>query len=227
MLNYTAEEFSSFVLLMGQAAEITAGGKPMSKGAAQLMYSLLRGDLTHEQVVTGIKAHINSTGGRFMPTPADIRRHTNGTDEERGQLAWRFFKAKLERYGFYDSVRFPHPAYHYAVEQLGGWRRIGEEWHSLTDKEIEFRGKDFIKLYLIGERVASWYAEHGKVRVRPYLAGFHEIDSAAKDFTKAIPEIIDVTTGNKVDRRELPHIFTERALRDTASADIRIGEGTN
>lgn len=210
MANYSAVEFAEFAALMGQAAEITAGGKPMSKGAAQMMYNQLRQDLSHEQVKTGIMAHLNSTGGRFMPTIADIRKHVGGTEEERGLLAWQLFKKAFERWGFYDSVRFPHPAFHYAIEQLGGWVRIGKEWHDLTEKEMEFRGKDFIRLYMIGERVASWSNVNGRVRVNPYLAGFYEADNASKGFTQEIPPVVNVTNGERIDIKQLPGVITEQ-----------------
>lgn len=210
MSSFSAAEFADFAKKMGQASEITAAGKPMSRGAAELMYGLLRQDLSHEQVSAGITGHLNSTGGRFMPTIADIRKQVGGTEEERGLLAWRFFRRIFERWSLYDSVKFPHPAYHYAIEQLGGWTRIGREWHDFTEKEMEFRSKDFIRLYLVGERVASWHTEDGKVRVRPYLAGSIELENISRGFVHyAIPDVIDVATGKKIERRELPSVFTE------------------
>lgn len=225
MINFLASECAGFVKLMGQAAEITAAGRPISKDAAQTMYGLLRQDLSHEQICAGIKKHLNSTGGRFMPTIADIRKQVGGTEEERGLLAWRFFLRVFGRWDFYESVRFPHPAYHYAIEQLGGWTRIGKEWHDLTEKEMEFRGKDFMRLYLIGERVASWHTEEGKVRVRPYLAGFHEIHNISRGFEHhAIPDVINVENGQKIERRELPSVFTE-ALQGGAEQIGVLGNG--
>lgn len=199
-------EFLEFAKLMAFAAEMTAGGKVMSEGAGRLMFTLLREDLTLDEIKTGILAHLKSSNGRFMPTIADIRGQAKGTEDERGQLAWRFFRKTLENHGYYDSVRFPHPAYHYAIEQLGGWTRIGQEWHSLSEKELEFRGKDFIRLYLVGERIASWRAEHGKVKVQPYLAGFFEMDNMAKKLVQAIPPVIDAVTGNEMDRQELENL---------------------
>lgn len=211
---FSERELADFVDMMSCAAEMTAGGKPMSEGAARLMFTLLREDLTLDEIKAGILAHLKTSNGRFMPTIADIRSQAKGTEDERGQLAWRFFKKSFECYGFYDSVKFPNPAYHYAIEQLGGWTRIGKEWHDLTEKEIEFRAKDFIRLYLIGERVASWYAEHGKVKVSPYMAGFFELDNTDKNFTRSIPEVIDAETGKQIDRGELLNAFSSHALND-------------
>lgn len=209
---FSKKELADFVAMMSYAAEMTAGGKPMSEGAARLMYGLLREDLTQDEIKAGILAHLKTSNGRFMPTIADIRKLAKGSDDERGLLAWRFMKQAYERYGFYDSVRFPNPAYHYAIEQLGGWARVGKDWHELTEKEMEFRSKDFIRLYLVGERVASFYSQNGKVRVRPYLAGNIEIENHARGYADKLPEVIDVETGRKVDRKELPNIFLEHVI---------------
>jgi hypothetical protein len=136
---------------------------------------------------------------KFFPTPADITRLIEGSPEERSLAAWRLFLRAVGRYGYYDSVRFPDPAYHYAIGQLGGWERLCEELHSLTDREIQFRAKDWRQLYETGLRVASWDGGAGKVKVPGYLPGSFERDCRDSNRLGFVPKAINAETGETLD----------------------------
>ncbi|GHV53287.1 hypothetical protein FACS1894216_11010 [Synergistales bacterium] len=61
---------------------------------------------------------------KFAVAPSDIIRRIDGTPAEQSLAAWRLFLYTLERYGYYDSVRFPSPAYHFVIKCLGGWGQV-------------------------------------------------------------------------------------------------------
>lgn len=203
MKNYADKELLEFIEVMALLAEITAAAKPPSAEAVEFMYGLLREDLPHQLVIQGLKAHSKSPDGKFMPTIADIKKQIGGSSDERAIAAWQLVKKAIERHGYYDSVRFPSPAFHVVIEQMGGWQRLGQEWHSLSEKELEFRGKDFIKLFTLAERTATWE------NTPAYLPGFFERDNIGKNLQNAIPPIVDVATGGKLERQTLKALTSE------------------
>lgn len=103
----------------------------------------------------------------------------------------------------YESVRFPTPAYHFAIRELGGWERLVAMVNEMTDKELEFFGQKFAKLYSMGERCASWKAAPGREAVPPYFPGSFERENRTRGFLDHIPAPVDALTGRKLDRAAL------------------------
>lgn len=196
-------DWKGFCELIRASDEITAG-KPRSAAALGMMFKVLE-NYSLEDISRAVSAHVRAC--KFAVMPADIVRQIDGSPEEKAAVAWREFLRALDRYGYYDSVQFPDPAFHYAIIQLGGWERIGLDWHSLTPRETEFRGKEFRQLYETGMRVASWTSEPGKTRVPRYLRGFYENDNSGKGYVQHIPAIINVMNGEKTRQQALqePH----------------------
>ena len=166
----------------------------------EFLFEMLE-EFEFEDVKNAMRQHVKTQ--KFFPTPADITRLIAGSAEERSILAWRCFLQSLDRYGYYDSVRFPDSAYHYVVQRLGGWERLSHEWRDLTEKELQFRRPQWRELYEIGLRVASWGGETGKVSVPKYLCGFYERDNREGGHLDFIPDVIEVETGNRIDRHAL------------------------
>lgn len=164
-----------------------------------------------ESVKKAMQRHVKTQ--KFFPTPADIVRLIEGSSEDRAVVAWRCFLQAVERFGYYDSVRFPDPAYHYVVEQLGGWERLGYEWHNLTDRDLQFRRAEWCRLYEIGLRVASWDDEPGKVRVPKFLRGYYERDNREGGYLEFVPDVIEISTGKRISRQAL-----ESPAQDNISA---------
>jgi hypothetical protein len=152
-----------------------------------------------EVLRAAVMAHVRSE--KFFPALGDIITRIEGTAEDRAKLAWRLVVRAIERLGHYDSVRFPSPAHHYAIEQMGGWRGLCAR---LTNDELPFREKDFVRFFEIGERVASWGREEGKVHVPEYCVGAFEVNNRAIGY--ALPAVIDARTGKPVEgiRASLP-----------------------
>lgn len=180
------KHWKAFCLLI-QGADEALAAKPRSELALGMMFRILQ-RYDFKVVQEAVEEHMRQ--GDFVVKPADIIRYIDGTAADRAALAWRMVVRAMQRLGHYDSVRFPLPAYHYAIEQMGGWQGLCQR---LTDEELHFREKDFARFFEIGERVASWDHEPGKVHVLPYLVGFYEADNRARGY--ALPAVKDAETG--------------------------------
>lgn len=195
------EEFAAFRNCMNAAADATCS-KHMSDAGITISFNALV-TCSLDQVKQAISAHLVSDRGHFMPTAADIMRQINGTAEERGAVAWRFFLNAVFRYGYYASVRFPSPAYHYVIDKMGGWEYVSEYYGNMTERELDYRRPEFLRLYAAGEKYASWVPGWGKVAVPAYMPGFYERDNHLRGYDNAIPDPINVQTGHKVSRAAL------------------------
>lgn len=187
----TKDDWRRFCALIAAADEVTVG-RARSEKALALMFRALQ-QYGYAEVEGAVAGHI--AGCKFAVTPADVARLIGGTPEERSGLAWRVFLGVVERYGYYDSVRFPDPAYHYAVMQLGGWERVSRELMQLPERELQFRAKEWRMLYEIGLRTASWEARHGRVRVPQTLTGFYERDNRDRRFADFVPRAVEIGAG--------------------------------
>ncbi len=196
-----ATDWGAFCDMIIAAAKVTRTRPPDNAGLT-LFFDLLAG-YTLEQVQAAMAAHLVGAEGKYFPTPAHIVQQIQGTEAERAELAWRRVVAAVSRWGSYESVRFPTPAYHFAIREIGGWERLVAMVSEMTDKELEFFGQKFAKLYSMGERCASWKAEPGRVAVPPYFPGSFECENRARGFLDHIPAPVDALTGQKLDRAAL------------------------
>jgi hypothetical protein len=181
------KDWAAFCVLMQGADELTVG-KPRSGVALSLMFKILS-CYDFGLIERAVEAHIRRE--KFAVTPADIIRHIEGAPEDRAKLAWQVVVHAIQRLGRYESVRFPYPAYHYAIGQMGGWQGL---CISLRNEDLPFRGKDFERFFEIGERVASWDHTDGKVHVPAYLCGSHEYHNRLSGHVLP-PSVKDAVTG--------------------------------
>lgn len=193
-------DWKSFCELMNAAAE-EIGAKPKSAGGLSMTFKLLH-DYSLGTVQKAVYQFLLSSEAKYgrVPNASQLREIINGDPEERGHYAWRLFLTAMDRRGYYDSVRFPEPAYHYAIQLLGGWELICEEYSHLTDKELDFRRGSFSALFAKGERESSFDPIPGKVQVRPYLPGYFETNNLANGYTQHLPPVYDIESGQKISR---------------------------
>lgn len=151
------------------------------------------------------------TSNRKVITAADIVLALDGDPKIRSVVAWRTFLAAIRHHGYYKSVCFPEPAYHYVILQVGGdehrsWEIVSQKYSELNEKELSFVEKDWRELYELGLNIASWCSELGKVRVPRYLAGRYENDGYLNivQFRHLCEHIVDVASGKDLDRQALP-----------------------
>lgn len=182
-----------------KASDEALSAKPRNETALAMMFSVLA-DYAIDDVRRAVEHHMRSSP--YPVKPADVSSFLDGSPDERSAVAWETMLRAVERFGYYDSVRFPEPAYHFVIEQMGGWLRLCEEWNMLTDREIRFRRTEFCRLYELGLRKSSWVNEPGKVQVRGYLLGFHDVHNAANGYALESP-VFEVSTGKELSRQAL------------------------
>jgi hypothetical protein len=195
-------DWPKFYALIRSADEVISVKR--SEAAISLMFEALT-KYSVEDVELALRQHVKQSP--YQVKPADIVAHIEGLPEERSLLAWRTFLRALDRYGYYESVRFPDPAYHYVILQLGGWTRLCDEFHGLSDRELQFRSKGWRQMYEIGLRKASWSDEPGMAAMPLYLPGFYELDNREKGFLYCVPAVIDAVTGEKLDLDKLKELY--------------------
>ena len=185
------QQYTEFEAIMSRAALLSfqQKGKDWRALITAMFEELAAYDL--EAVRLAVATHVRSE--KFFPTLADIVKRIDGDHEDRAAIAWAYVVKAIERLGHYLSVRFPSPAYHYAIEFMGGWQKLCT---TLTEAETKWRGKEFERFFEIGERVASWGHELGKVHVPPYLLGWHETHNRRGGY--ALPDVLDAATGKPI-----------------------------
>ena len=194
-----SQDWQAFCDIIRASDEVTAG-RTRNVLALGMMFRVLE-RYSLADIARAVDEHIRRN--KFAVTPADIIQTLEGDSADRAAVAWTSFLRALDRYGYYDSVRFPEPAYHYVVQQLGGWERLSHEWHDLTERDLQFRRSEWCRLYEVGLRVASWNGDPGKVAVPRYLCGYYERDNREGGYLDFIPEVVEVATGNRIDRNAL------------------------
>lgn len=203
------QDWSKFLELI-QATDELMTGKPRSETAIKLLFYDLR-DRELSDIVQAVNECRKSHKFNTNIKPADILEKLDMATGDQSALAWRLFLRAVDRHGVYDSIRFPHPAFHYAIEQLGGWERVSAEYIELTDHERQFREKDFRQFFEIGLRVATWD------NTRQHLPGFYERDNLSRGYHDALPGVVDASTGREIQREALGLEAPKRQNDDMAS----------
>ena len=178
------KDFKKFMALLALVAD-TYSQPRLSEDAVKLYFKVLS-DYSLDEVSQAIMEHIKQSP--YMPKPADIIRIIEGTAEDRASEAWYHVLKAIQQYGHYESVQFDNPAIHYAIERMGGWQKLCQ----LTEEELPFRERDFIKHYVRGERMATW----DKVPLR--FIGKHEQDNVFNGWDEMIPDTVFIKTNDNV-----------------------------
>lgn len=156
--------------------------------AAMFLFELLEG-YEFDAVKDAMLSHAMTN--KFMPTPSDVVKAIDGDPAEKAEWAWRLLLKAIETCGYYDSVRFPEPAFHAIVMSYGSWERISAEFHNMDDKDLQIRSHEFRRMYISACKTANWD------NVPPYLVGYHERNNREIKQLELLPPVIDVLTGQK------------------------------
>lgn len=148
------------------------------------VYSFYRADLTEfhvrawqrqlagfdmEQIREAFDRHMGDPdSGQFLPKPADVHKHLQGTHGDRALIAWSKLHYAMERVGVYQSVQFDDGIIHAVVEDMGGWVHLG----NTKTAELQFLQKRFCDSY----RAYSRTRQNAFPR---YLPGIAEASNAA------------------------------------------------
>ena len=105
-----------------------------------------------DQISKAFDLHLSDpSAGQYLPKPADIVKHLQGTQSDRAALAWSKVVQGIERVGGYQSVVFDEPAIHCAVEDLGGWPAVC----GVTYDELPHLERRFCAAYRAHEKAKS------------------------------------------------------------------------
>lgn len=192
----TERDKPEFAACLKVAADLY-GRPPLSTEALKMFFLLLK-KFSLAQVKAALQEHMASSP--YMPKPCDVLCRIEGQPEDRAAVAWGMVLRAISRFGHDTSVRFPSPAFHYAVEQMGGWAKLCMR---LTEAELPFRGRDFARFFEIGERCATWDGANGTVKVPAHLAGTCELSNRTNGY--ALPaRVYDAETGAVLEKQALP-----------------------
>ncbi len=175
-MNYE-KDFAAFSDLMYEVAQMYRT-QPVSEAGLQLMFSALE-EFPLAVVIRAIGAHLKT--GKFFPTPAEIREQIQGSAADRGRAAFQQVLEAIRRFGIYQSVKWPDPCIHYALDRLGGWRWLCEK---LDQENRPFIERDFCHFYAEAERIGVAWDTPG---LPGYFPGLFEIDNSAKGLEDHIP----------------------------------------
>jgi hypothetical protein len=208
------DDYSNFEEIMSRAALVTnRHGKDWDAMITVMFEELATYKL--DDIAAAVGAHVRSE--KFFPTLADIVTQLEGDVEDRAALAWAKVVRAVEHLGGGISIRFPSPAIHYAIEQMGGWQKLCA---TLTNDSMVWREKEFSRFYAIGEKTASWEPGNGRVQVPRYLCGQYEINNRQNHYK--LPAVYDSETEQPIEgiRAEL-----SEPGRKTNSVVIRVTKG--
>lgn len=105
--------------------------------------------------------------GNFAPRPGDIIRVLEGGSGDRALVAWTKVDRAVRTVGPHQSIVFDDPTIHAVIRDMGGWIQLG----NCTEKDFEFRGKEFTTRY-------RGYEGSGGVKDFPSkLMGIAEMDN--------------------------------------------------
>lgn len=173
-------DFDRFSTVLTALAELY--GKPLSQGAIVLWWQALE-RFDFEQVSRSIRAHTeDAQSGQFMPKPADLIRHLEGTATDAAQLAWGKAFDAMQRVGAYTDVVFDDAVIHAVVDDLGGWPKLCRSsmaelsylQHRFTESYRAYRGRQSFEYprRLVGDRSSDeMYMRRGLPPPKPVVLG--------------------------------------------------------
>lgn len=176
-------EFERFSRDITALAEMYS--RSMSPGLITLWWEALK-RFDYEQVNKALALHsTNPESGQFMPKPADLIRHMEGTATDKSMIAWGKAFDAAQRVGAYNDVVFDDPVIHAVIEDLGGWVKfcrsetaeISYLQHRFTESYRAYanrQGFDYPRK-LIGDRSSDFeFQKFGMKPPKPAIVGSTE-----------------------------------------------------
>ena len=114
--------------------------KEITSSLAKVYWAALK-EFTDEQVQAALNQAMISF--RFMPKPVEVRDLIQGSAAEIALDEWGRVLRHMRKNGRFGGDKLP-PAVLSAVNQLGGWEYLC----TLTHRDLEFKGRDFNKIFI-------------------------------------------------------------------------------
>jgi hypothetical protein len=117
-----------------------------------------------DELERAIHAHMfDAADGRFYPSIANIAKYIDGTESRlvqdvnaRAAMAWHTILAEIKRVGSYGSLKLEDKQALAALKAVGGWVSVC----GMTEEQLAWKGKEFIKTYEQYERVSPELLPH-------------------------------------------------------------------
>lgn len=144
--------------------------------------------------------------GQFMPKPADVVRHIEGSTQDRALGAWNKVFDAIRLVGPWTTVAFDDSLIHVVVRDMGGWQDLC----MVTNDELPFKQREFITLY-------RSYAARGEIPVRiPRLTGYADQENQKNGYAAQPPALVG-------DRKRAASVAT-KAIAGAGAAQITVGD---
>jgi len=182
MIENDRKAFNEIFDIVGEMT-IMPNGKDLERMKKVLFFGLMEYPLN--VITEAAKSHCRIS--RFFPMLADIIVQIEGTFEDRAALAWSLIMKAKHKYRRNKTLRFPSPAIHYAIECMGGWEHL---YMSIDDVSENFKAKEFIRFYRLGEKNATWE------NVKPYFLSDQEAYALKKG--REITPVIYAVESDKI-----------------------------
>ena len=195
----TSNDYQAFASFMRMVSKVTVipNGKSVDEMIDAMFVMLAEYPL--EAVKGAVTRHCEAN--KFFPMFADVVSQIKGTPDERALMAWALVLKERREYRVRVSIRFPYPAIHFALEQMGGWEHV---YKTLSDENEDFKGKTFGEYYKLGEKCATWET------VCDYF--FSEAERQTLNAGRVLPrKVYDVSTDALVPESQLKPIASLEA----------------
>ena len=200
----------AFAAMMNSIAEMYAN-RQMTKPVLRIYWAALK-HLVLDEVRHGLNLHVrNPDTGMFLPKPADIIRHIDGSSDSQAKLAWSQVDKAIRYHGAWASVVFvEEPRIHAVIADMGGWIKLC----ATSEREYAFKQNEFEKRY------------RGYLQIKPEhypstLVGIAETQNATQGLPIAAPVYIEPMAKPKpqIELKSTPERELENSQSTSSSSD--------
>lgn len=118
-------------------------GNPMPEILLDIWWNALE-KIAFENIKKALESHVvHPDKGQFMPKPADVIEHLEGSTESQALKAWSLVAKAIREVGAYSSVIFPDVRIHAVIRDMGGWIALCQS----KRVDLPFRAREFEKRY--------------------------------------------------------------------------------
>ena len=184
--------------------------KPRMDVEVMRMYWAALEHLDLDDVRHGLNLHVrNPDTGMFLPKPADIIRHIDGSSDSQAKVAWSQVDKAIRYHGAWASVVFvEEPRIHAVISDMGGWIKLC----ATSEREYAFRQNEFEKRY-------RGYLQTKPEHYPSTLVGIAETQNATQGLPIAAPVYIEPMAKPQIELKSTPERELENSQNTSSSSD--------
>ena len=200
----------AFAAMMNSIAEMYAN-RQMTKPVLRIYWAALK-HLVLDEIRYGLNLHVrNPDTGMFLPKPADIIRHIDGSSDSQAKVAWSQVDKAIRYHGAWASVVFvEEPRIHAVIADMGGWIKLC----ATSEREYAFRQNEFEKRY-------RGYLQAMPEHYPATLVGIAETQNATQGLPIAAPVYIEPMAKPKpqIELKSTPESQLENSQSTSSNRD--------